>query len=152
MRKPVVITSLEEDLQIIGLLPRKDPKVEAREVLGESSYPDAMGKSLSRDDEVVKGFANVAVIAGTLSERFGGFCRELGEEALCQVSAVLEDLADEASTQALSLQEQGPTDDEEINQLFKMFMAKLLDALQLYNDITAGPDAGDVGGVDWDED
>lgn len=114
----------------------------------------------SRRVEQIKGFANIAVIAEMLEGRFRAIGMDLSEGGIYKVAGVMKRLSEQASDVAIGLDspdepgdeldevppgigpsEQDPTpgeggDDAMVDEMFKKLMAKLLDALQLYNDVT----------------
>lgn len=114
----------------------------------------------SKLEQKIRGFANIALIADSLSDRFKTIGMRLSEGNLYRVARVMRKLSEQASDMAVGLDtppgkereededgtedptgekpttEQVPDDDVKVDMLFKKFMSKLLDALQLYNDVT----------------
>ena len=117
----------------------------------------------SRRVEQIQGFANIAVIAGMLEGRFRSIGMDLAEGNIYRVAGEMKKLSEQASDVAVGLdspdeeptepteQDELPGDDDQedpmptaeaeaddaaVDDMFKKLMAKLLDALQLYNDVT----------------
>lgn len=128
----------------------------------------------SRKEEQIKGFANIAVIAGMLEGRFRAIGMDLSEGGIYKVAGVMKRLSEQASDVAVGLDspdepetemepmpgeepEEEPTaeqggDDAAVDEMFKKLMAKLLDALQLYNDVTGKEEMDPMPGEDGEED
>jgi len=120
------------------------------------------GIKRSRREEQIKGFANIAVIAETLGKRFTAWGMEISERGMYEVGQQMKKLSEQAADTALALDqgEEPPMpppegeepdgdeaplasadgDDAQVDVMFKKLMAKLLDALQLYNDVTGKED------------
>lgn len=117
----------------------------------------------AQKEEQIKGFANVAMIAEHLSSKFRGWGMALSEGGLFKVSRQMRKLAEDAAAMAQKIDEppaeepgkedepekgtearmEADTDDKSVDDLFKKFMSKLLDALQLYNDVQGKATEGD---------
>jgi len=176
MRKPVVITSLEEDLQAIGLIRKEEVCVEdaspersgaLRRKRGQRPTTPSVERRASRlledvadvvdkvrppaERERIKGFANVAVIASTLSERFAQMGATLDEDTLVEAGHLMEQLAEKAADRTLWLEKnRGPVPERKVKRTFESYMSDLLDALQLYSDIT-GVELEEMDDEDDDE-
>lgn len=118
----------------------------------------------SRREDRIQGFANIAVISEMLSRRFCHWGMSLSEGRLYKVGEVMAKLHEQAADMAIGLdtppgekpdeQEEPPIpgeeepaveqDDAQVDDLFKKLMAKLLDALQLYNDVTGKSEQEEV--------
>jgi len=113
--------------------------------------------------EHIQGFANIALISEMLSRRFKSISMEFAEGNLFKVSGAMTRLSEQASDVAIALDAppeddetpvddgameaedpMGGADDAQVDGLFKKLMAKLLDALQLYNDVTGKEEGDDV--------
>jgi hypothetical protein len=127
----------------------------------------------SRKEEQIKGFANIAVIAGMLEGRFRSIGMDLSEGGIYKVAGVMKRLSEQASDVAVGLDspdeepeapaaemddmpgDEEPADeageDPAVDEMFKKLMAKLLDALQLYNDVTGKEEMDPVPGEGDDE-
>jgi len=122
-----------------------------------------------RREERIKGFAKIAVIAEMLSRRFHNWGMSLSEGNLYKVGDVMRKLHEQAADIAFEMDtppgEEMPGDEEPpegieaaaggddamVDEMFKKLMAKLLDALQLYNDVTGkGGEEGEP--MDADDD
>jgi hypothetical protein len=104
--------------------------------------------------EKIIGFANISVIAEMLNRRFRAIGMSLSEGSIYRVAGQMQKLSEQAADMALGMDggEEPPMeadpamgepeppsmeqDDPQVDALFKKFMAKLLDALQLYNDVS----------------
>ena len=130
----------------------------------------------SRKEEQIKGFANIAVIAGMLEGRFRSIGMDLSEGSIYKVAGVMKRLSEQASDVAVGLDSpdeepememepepgeepeedpmaaEGEGDDPAVDEMFKKLMAKLLDALQLYNDVTGKEEMDPVPGEGDEED
>ena len=119
--------------------------------------------------ERIEGFANIAVIAEMLQRRFRMIGMALSEGNIYRVADQMKKLSEQAGDMAIGMdggeepkqaeQDEPPPgdpknamaaeadgDDAQVDALFKKFMAKLLDALQLYNDVTGKSEQDEVPG------
>lgn len=100
-------------------------------------------------------WAKTSRVAGLLGERFSIRAMDLGEANLWKASQEMKRLAEQAADVAIGLDE--PEDDDKdvtapavgeedtdalSDEVFKKVMAKILDALQLYNDVKGGDEDG----------
>lgn len=123
--------------------------------------------SRSRKVEQIEGFANISVIAGTLHKRFSTLGMRLAEGSIYRVGEEMKRLSEDAGDMALDMDGGDPSveppappaaeddaapdaggDDAKVDLLFKKFMAKLLDALQLYNDVSGKSEEDEMPGDD----
>jgi hypothetical protein len=123
----------------------------------------------SKKVEKIEGFANIAVIAEMLQRRFRMIGMALSEGNIYRVADQMKKLSEQAGDMAIGMdggeepkvgeQDEPPPgepkdamaaeadgDDAQVDALFKKFMAKLLDALQLYNDVTGKSEQDEVPG------
>lgn len=149
---------------LFGGSPKRAPEPTNRVTALLEEVSDIVGDiHRSRKEEQIKGFANIAVIADTLASRFSDWGMALSEGNLYRVGAMMKKLSEQSADMAVKLDtppgeedpememdeppmddepedaaamEQEGGDDAKVDELFKKFMAKLLDALQLYNDVT----------------
>jgi hypothetical protein len=126
----------------------------------------------AKRQEQIKGFANVAVVSEMLSRRFNSIAMGLSEGTLYKVAGAMKRLGEQASDMAVALdtppgEEADEThepghetddpkmateqDDVQVDALFKKLMAKLLDALQLYNDVTGKEEPAAEGDEEPDD-
>ncbi len=127
-----------------------------------------VGTTPSADTEVIKGFANIAIISDMLSTIFIEWSERLDEDfadqetydALAESAESLEDLAEAAAEIATALKDGQELEEQEgvtLESLFKDYMTDLLAAMDLYNEakgaaVVEGDDDEDEGDEDDDED
>lgn len=96
-----------------------------------------------QDRELVKGFANMALIADTLAERFSGVAEEVddeGKEQLSGLAAAFAELAEDAAAVAEGLDGGHVEADGDLEEMFRSDMEDLLDGLELYDEMTEEDD------------
>lgn len=113
-------------------------------ILGEMAHDDS--------DDVVKGFANVAMIADILTRVFTEWAKEDNDLELSEAAEVLGKLAEDAGDSAEELDEAVRLDEEVdgdlIEQDFQKMMSVLLDGLEILADLEEEDDEDDEEGKD----
>jgi len=105
-----------------------------------------------KDTEIVRGFANVALIADIMSRGFQAIGKDVDEEELVKLGEAFADMAEDAASIAEGLDAGDLEIDEEVEAAFKADMDDLLNGLELYADLTEDDEEEDGEPVEGDED
>ena len=102
-----------------------------------------------QDREMIKGFANIALIADTIAKGFQSMGEDIEEPEMVKLGESFAEMAEDAATIAEGLDAQEIEIDEEVEAAFKADMEDLLDGLEVYADLT---DIAESTDDDEDED